>query len=178
MQQKCIFSISDIDSGWFDMEFKTEEETAYISASYVLEASPKELLILLTDLMTEKIDTGYVLFYHEPGTDIVSLEKGILTVAYSRCDYIYIDTKGFDIPLRGTMTFNEISNIIDIKTIDLQAEIDVKVFIQSVYKSFSKYAHNHLLYDKYEENWDMFPQKEWDIFEQAIKQKGWDKKDF
>ncbi len=178
MKQKCIFSISDINSGWFDMEFKTEEKTVYISASDVFfHDSPKELLLMLTDFLLQKIDTAYVFFDEEPGTYFLSLEKEILTVAYSIYDCIYKDNKGFDIPLWGTMTFNEISNFIPIDEILLQAEIDTKVFIQSVYKAFSKYAHNHLLYDKYEENWNYFPKEEWDMFEQAIKQKGWDKKD-
>lgn len=167
MKQKCIFSIFDIDSGWFDMKFNIDKETkAEISASYVLKESPKKLLILLTDLMAEKIHTGYVLFYNEPGANILSLEKGVLTIAYSEDNVDEIN-----IPLYGNMTFDEISNSINIENIDLQQEIDVETFILSVYKAFSKYANNFVLYDKYEENWDYFPQKEWEAFKQYVKQK-------
>jgi len=77
----------------------------------------------------------------------------------------------------GNMTFNEISNLIVVNEILLQAEIDTKVFIQSVYKTFYKYANNRLLYDKYEENWNYFPCKEWQAFEQCVQQKGLNKRD-
>lgn len=173
MKKKCTFSISDIDAGWFDMDFKIDEKIATsISASYIMngKTSSKGLLILLTNLITEKIDTGYVLFYREPGTDVLSLEKDILTIAYSK-EY------ATEIDLYGNMTFDEISNIIDIEKIDLQEEIDIKILIYSVYKAFYKYANNRLLYNKYEENWDYFPCKEWENFEQCVKQKGWNKTD-
>ena len=176
MKQKCTFSISDIDAGWFDMDFKIKEKiVANIDASYIANKSPRDLLKILTDLITEKIDTGYVLFFNEPGVDILSLEKGVLTIAYSEEEDEAF--KG-NIPLCGNMTFDEISNIIDIEKIDLQEEIDIKIFIHSVYKAFYKYANNRLLYDKYEENWDYFPDKEWKAFEQCVKQKGWNKKDW
>lgn len=174
MKKKCTFSISDIDAGWLDMDFKIEEKiVASISASYIINGkkSPKYLLQILTDFITEKIDTSYVLFYREPGTDILSLEKDKLIIAYSKKYATEID-------LCGNMTFDEISNIIDIEKIDLQEEIDIKIFIHSVYKAFYKYANNRLLYDKYEENWDYFPDKEWKAFEQCVKQKGWNKKDW
>lgn len=173
MKKKCTFSISDIDAGWFDMDFKIDEKIATsIFASYIMngKTSSKGLLILLTNLITEKIDTGYVLFYREPGTDVLSLEKDILTIAYSK-EY------ATEIDLYGNMTFDEISNIIDIEEIDLQEEIDIKILIYSVYKAFYKYANNRLLYNKYEENWDYFPCKEWENFEQCVKQKGWNKTD-
>lgn len=172
MKQKYIFSIFDIDAGWFDMNFKINGKIVInIEASYIANGkeSPKDLLVLLTDLLTEKTDTGYVLFYNEPGVDILSLEKGVLTSAYSEEEDKVFQA---DVPLSGNMTFNEISNRIVIKQINFQEEIDIKLFAKSVYRAFYKYANNRLLYDKYEENWDYFPQKEWEAFEQCVKQKG------
>lgn len=172
MKQKCIFSISDIDSGWFDMDFDINEKIINVTVSNLYNNdSPKELLVMLTDFLSAKNDVEYVLFDGEHDTSIVSLEKEILTVAYSTCGYVDRQNKGIYIDLRGNMTFDEVSNIIEIQNISFQIEIDVETFILSVYKAFSKYANNFVLYDKYEENWDYFPQKEWEAFKQYVKQK-------
>ncbi len=178
MKKKCTFSISDIDAGWFDISFEIEKEKIKISASDLWgNDSPKALLVMLTELLLEKSDTMYILFDEEPGTYIVSLKKGMLIVAYSKYDCIEMDQKKINITLCGNMTFNEISNLIVVNEILLQAEIDTKVFIQSVYKTFYKYANNRLLYDKYEENWNYFPCKEWQAFEHCVQQKGLNKRD-
>lgn len=178
MKQKCLFFISDINAGWFDVCFKVNENIINISASDLYgNDSPKELLIMLTEIVLLKCNKGYVLFDEEPGTYVVSLEKEILTIAYSKYDCFDYEQQEIYIDLRGNMTFDEIFNIINIDEILLQVEIDIKIFIQSVYKAFYKYAKSHLLYDKYEENWGKFPKKQWENFQRCIEQKNWHKKE-
>ncbi len=172
MRRKCKFFISDIYSGWFDIFFEIKETKIDISASNIWgKDAPKEWLQLLIDWMLEKTEAAYVLFDGEPGISIVSLEKETLTIAYAKCDFL--KEKKTKISSYGNMTFNEISQFITMEEISLQEKVDVKVLIQSVYKAFLKYTKTHLLYDKYEENWGIFPQKEWELFEQCIKQKEW-----
>ncbi len=178
MNQKCLFSISDIEAGWFDVSFKVNENIINISASDLYgNDSPKELLVMLTEFVLSKYDTAYVLFDEEPGTYIVSLEKEILTVAYSEYDCIDGRIEGIYVNSRGSMTFREIADIIGVDEILLQIKIDIKTFLYSVYKTFYKYANNYLLYDKYEENWGEFPKKQWEDFQKCIEQKKWHKKE-
>ena len=118
--------------------------------------SPKALLVMLTELLLEKVILCIYFLMKNQAHIYVSLKKGMLIVAYSKYDCIEMDQKKINITLCGNMTFNEISNLIVVNEILLQAEIDTKVFIQSVYKTFYKYANNRLLYDKYEENWNYF----------------------
>lgn len=170
------FTISDIDYGWFGMEFQINEKKVKVAASNLNgNHAPKGLLLLLTDLITEKIGSGYVLFDEEYGISMISLEKEVFTLACLQ--YNGKENKKMKIPLQGNMTLDEISNLVSIDKICIQAEIDIKVFVKSVYRAFCRYAKSFLMYDKFEEQWDRFPQKEWDIFEQLILQKGWNKKD-
>lgn len=70
---KLNFSIREIKAGWF--EFSLDD--AQVSASYISDHDgPRQLLKLLSELISGEREVGYAVFEEEPGAYILSIKQG------------------------------------------------------------------------------------------------------
>lgn len=71
--QKLNFLIREIKAGWFEFTLGDME----VSASYISDHDgPRQLLKLLTELLSGEREAGYAVFEEEPGAYILSIKQG------------------------------------------------------------------------------------------------------
>lgn len=161
--QSVNFKISDINSGWFDVEFSTYVKRVAISAcdKYVND-TPKHLISVLNQLLSGNASSGYVSFDERPGTYVVCFEKKsdwLLRIYYTEkesCEW--------KIPSYGTLSISKLMRAVPAKEMLLFAEFDLSYFAQSVYRSFDQYTNSRHL-KVYETQWNSFPVKEFNLLD-------------
>lgn len=86
MMEKLSFSIREIKAGWFDFRMGDAE----VCASYISDHDgPRQLLKLLSELLSGEREEGYAVFEEEPGAYILSIKRSAqdeLTLWYTEQD--------------------------------------------------------------------------------------------
>lgn len=168
--QSVGFVIHAIENGWFEAEFRTFSKGTAISASDKWgNDAPKHLIKLINQLISNKIKSGYVTFDETPGTYVLYIDNSENTAFV----YIFYSTEETchwkDFPAYGEISLSELISHIPIKESLFFAEINPGYLADSLYKAFEAYTdkkHRTL----YEENWGLFPTKEFNKLELLTQQ--------
>ncbi len=168
--QSVSFKINSIENGWFEAELRTASKRTAISASNKWgNDAAKHLIHLVNKLLSGKTSTGYVSFDETPGTYILFIDNSNdttqLYVLYSQTETRHWK----DLHTHGTISLSDFMNTIPVKEVLLFAEIDLKYFIDSVYREFDIYTENKHL-SNYEENWNAFPVKDFHKLESMLQE--------
>lgn len=167
--QSVGFKINAVENGWFEAEFRTCSKRIAVSASDKWgNDAPKHLVKLVNQLVSGKINSGYVTFDETPGTYILFIDNSSDTSLL----YIFYSTKETchckDFHTYGEMTLSDLLKKIEIKELLLFAEVDLEYLTDNLYREFDLYTDPRHL-SIYEENWNSFPSKEFNKLEALIR---------
>ena len=71
-----VFEIAEVNSGWFDVIFKTADQRILISASDAWDNdSPRLFIELLLEIISKKSDCKYVMWDEEPGEYFLCFDR-------------------------------------------------------------------------------------------------------
>lgn len=154
------FEILGIHAGWFDVKFVSNDKQVEISASDAWgNDSPLYFLKMVLRMLSNEIESGYVVFDEEPGTYIVCLETSDdvkLSVLFSNLD----DDEWKVIELYGELSRQEIENVItDTEELFVTSGFEIESFARTILRGFEEWK-SDLKIREYEENWMEFPEKE------------------
>ena len=154
--QELNFSIRKIKFGWFDFTLGDAEVCASNVSGH---DGPRQLLKLLSELLTGERGEGYAVFEEEPGANILSIKRGEqdkLTLWYTKKNLL--DWYPMTVGQHSVLT--ELPRNLKLEEPLLSVEdLDLYRFACTVGDAFSAYISKKMR-DKYIGNWMPFPLEE------------------
>lgn len=165
------FEIEGIDAGWFDVTLRGDDFIIGLTASDGWENdSPKKLLEILCDLVTNDNIHRYVIWDEEPGVYIICIskvnQKYTLALAYSKKDHDNLPeemSEGI-----GALSYHEMPGKLgELEELLYVRNLNFNYFTKTVVRSFQEYKKKKRR-DRYEGNWMDFPHAELEKLEQLL----------
>lgn len=169
MKRLINFEIQRIYAGWFDVQFKTDNEEIVVTASDAWgNDSPKLFLQILYEMLDEDVYNKYVVWDEEPGVYMIFISKTeenySIKIAFSEfChDELFSDIRN----VVGDISFDEMrSKLNDLELLFEYNDVEFIFFLRTVIRAFEEYENS----SEYLGNWMDFPHNELRAIKQQLK---------